>query len=181
MSFANVLTLFRLALAPLLALAILAGDARALWIFGASVATDLLDGFAARTFSRKTRLGALLDPLADKATLVVAFTAGAVVGLFPVWFVALLALRDLVQLATAGALLARHRAALDLARFEPAPLGKYAATAQFFCVLGRLAAGPSPSPLDRWLPAWMLATALLTVAAGVQYLGRMVRAAGATA
>jgi cardiolipin synthase (CMP-forming) len=42
----------------------------AFWLFVAAGVSDALDGFIAKHFDRRTRLGALLDPIADKALLV---------------------------------------------------------------------------------------------------------------
>lgn len=171
---ANLLTLLRFVLAPWIGWAILTRDPRALWLLAVSIATDLLDGLAARTVSRPSTLGALLDPLADKFTLAVSFVTGTAIGLFPLWFACLVVFRDIAQLATAGAILARKKT-LNVNRFEPTPIGKYAATAQFFTVLGVLIAQhqATHSMVHRWLPAWIVACSLLTVTAGLQYLARL--------
>src|SRR5579862_3935599 len=42
----------------------------AFWVFVAAGLSDALDGFIAKHFDRRTRLGALLDPIADKTLLV---------------------------------------------------------------------------------------------------------------
>ncbi|HEU0156882.1 MAG TPA: CDP-alcohol phosphatidyltransferase family protein, partial [Stellaceae bacterium] len=60
----NLITLARLLLVPLAIWLIL--DARygaAFWIFVAAGVSDGLDGFIAKRFDRRTRLGALLDPV----------------------------------------------------------------------------------------------------------------------
>ena len=170
MTLANVLTLARLACAPLLGILIFTHDDRALWIFGFAALTDLLDGLAARTISRKSQLGSLLDPLADKALLLISFIAGACVGLFPLWLVATTVLRDAAQLTVAFALV--RRGALDTQRFEPTRLGKYAAFAQALTIVGALLLDRNvhSSLLRSYLPAWMIVCALFTLTAGLQYL-----------
>jgi cardiolipin synthase len=70
-------------------------------VFWAIAAGDYLDGFLARATGQYSRLGALLDPLVDRLTVL----AGAVVcwsfELVPRWMLALLALRELAMLALA--------------------------------------------------------------------------------
>ena len=67
-------------------------------VFWAIAAGDYLDGFLARVTGQYSRMGALLDPLVDRLTIL----AGAVVcwnfELLPRWLLALLALRELVML-----------------------------------------------------------------------------------
>src|ERR1700758_664917 len=67
----NLISLARLLLVPLEIWLILVGRyGLAFWILVAAGISDALDGFIAKRFDRRTRLGALLDPVADKAMLV---------------------------------------------------------------------------------------------------------------
>ncbi len=67
-------------------------------VFWAIAAGDYLDGFLARVTGQYSRMGALLDPLVDRLTIL----SGAVVcwsfELLPRWALALLALRELAML-----------------------------------------------------------------------------------
>jgi cardiolipin synthase len=67
-------------------------------VFWAIAAGDYLDGFLARVTGQYSRMGALLDPLVDRLTIL----AGAIVcwsfELLPRWALALLALRELTML-----------------------------------------------------------------------------------
>lgn len=71
-------------------------------VFWAIAAGDYLDGILARLTGQYSRMGALLDPLVDRLTIL----AGAVVcwsfELLPRWALALLALRELTMLAIAS-------------------------------------------------------------------------------
>ena len=71
------------------------------WSSGLIAAGDYLDGFLARVTGQYSRMGALLDPLVDRLTIL----AGAVVcwhfELLPRWALALLALRELAMLVLA--------------------------------------------------------------------------------
>ncbi len=67
----NLISLGRLLLVPLTIWLILGGRyGIAFWVFVAAGVSDALDGFIAKRFNRRTRLGALLDPIADKTLLV---------------------------------------------------------------------------------------------------------------
>jgi CDP-diacylglycerol--glycerol-3-phosphate 3-phosphatidyltransferase len=77
----------------------------ALGVFTFAAATDGIDGWIARRFNQKSDLGAFLDPIADKALILTAVT---ILALFnwgpdgwgiPIWFAALVILRDSIILA----------------------------------------------------------------------------------
>ena len=78
----NILSLFRIALIPVLVLTYLSCDD--IWLPASvlvlSGLTDLLDGWIARHFNQISEIGKLLDPIADKLTpgnhLSVAVVAG---------------------------------------------------------------------------------------------------------
>jgi CDP-diacylglycerol--glycerol-3-phosphate 3-phosphatidyltransferase/cardiolipin synthase len=85
MTLATWITVFRLLLVPIFAACLLAsgqeglsevdrGQYRmgALAVFLSAAVSDALDGFVARRFGQISRLGALLDPLADKLLLITA-------------------------------------------------------------------------------------------------------------
>ncbi|MEW6446121.1 MAG: CDP-alcohol phosphatidyltransferase family protein [Pseudomonadota bacterium] len=98
----NLITLARMALIPWIALALAEGRyAEATVLFALAAASDGVDGLLARRFGWQTRLGAILDPLADKAMILAAVIALAVGGLLPVWLLGLLLLRDLLIVAGA--------------------------------------------------------------------------------
>ena len=73
----NILTLLRLAAAPGVAVMFLYftrpyADWFALILFVTASVTDWLDGYLARAWKQETKLGAMLDPIADKAMVVIA-------------------------------------------------------------------------------------------------------------
>ena len=77
MTFPTVLTIARLLAAPLLALGFLVlarplADWLALVLFVAASLTDWTDGYLARAWGQVTRLGTMLDPIADKAMVTAA-------------------------------------------------------------------------------------------------------------
>jgi cardiolipin synthase len=101
----------RLAALPVfLYLAFSSGDGRdpaAAAVFVAIAAGDYVDGFVARATGQYSRLGALLDPIVDRLTIL----AGAAVcwhfELLPRWALAVLAARELITLLLAQIYLRR--------------------------------------------------------------------------
>lgn len=97
----NFLTLLRMAIVPFFVLAVFAHEfTLAVWIFVISGFTDVLDGWIARTFDLESRIGALLDPLADKILLTAAYISLAVphgqAVVIPLWLAILTLFRDFV-------------------------------------------------------------------------------------
>lgn len=73
----NILTVFRLLATPLVPIAFLyftrpLADWVALVIFSLAAITDYLDGYLARLWKQQSRFGAMLDPIADKAMVIIA-------------------------------------------------------------------------------------------------------------
>jgi cardiolipin synthase len=94
----NALSLLRLFLVPVVVALLLArSDALAATFFVLAALTDFLDGRLAR-IAGPTRLGHVLDPLADRLMLSSVALVLAVRGLLPVWAVAILVGRDLLAL-----------------------------------------------------------------------------------
>jgi cardiolipin synthase (CMP-forming) len=99
MNVPNALSLLRLLITFFFILAVDAGRFHlALGLFALQAATDLLDGLIARATGSKTRLGAFLDPLADKTMLLSAFVILTLKGIVPVWIFATIFIRDLILL-----------------------------------------------------------------------------------
>ena len=93
---ANLLTLLRLLLVPVVVKLIVEGHYQAAgWVFGGAAFTDILDGLAARGLKLKTSTGAYFDPIADKILLSSVFLALAWARLLPWWIVAVILGRDL--------------------------------------------------------------------------------------
>lgn len=61
--------------------------------------TDGVDGFIAKRFNAVTKLGAILDPLADKALLVSSYVMLSILGIIPFWLMVVVVFRDVVIIA----------------------------------------------------------------------------------
>jgi cardiolipin synthase len=72
-------------------------DGIALIVLVVSAFTDWLDGFLARKLNQFSRLGELLDPLADRLYVIAALAALYIRELLPIWVVVLLILRDVLM------------------------------------------------------------------------------------
>lgn len=93
----NALTFLRILLIAPFAAALMAEEYRfALVIFFLASATDAFDGFLARHYNWRTRLGAIADPLADKALLITAYLMLVLTGVLPIWLFVLVLGRDLL-------------------------------------------------------------------------------------
>jgi cardiolipin synthase len=91
----NIITLGRILLVPLIVWAIASNQmAIAFVIFVVAGVSDAIDGFLAKRFNMTTEIGALLDPLADKALLVTIYVALAIWNAIPAWLVILVVSRD---------------------------------------------------------------------------------------
>ena len=98
----NALSVLRLAGVPLLLWLLLGPhhDLLAVVVLALSGFTDWLDGKLARLMNQSSRLGALLDPAADRLYTVSTLLAFAMRDILPWWVVAMLLARDLVLMST---------------------------------------------------------------------------------
>lgn len=96
----NVISVFRILLvAPVVIFILDQRFVEALLLFVVAGVSDGIDGYLARRFQWQSRLGSVLDPLADKLLLVSSFIALGWLGLMPVWMVGLVIIRDVVIVA----------------------------------------------------------------------------------
>jgi len=93
----NIITLGRIILVPIIVWAIVSSQMEiAFAIFVVAGVSDAVDGFLAKRFNMTSELGALLDPLADKALLVSIYISLGVWGEIPRWLVILVVSRDIM-------------------------------------------------------------------------------------
>lgn len=132
----NAISLGRIAMIPVLIVSILRWEdpTVALWILGALVVSDWLDGKIARLWNMRSTWGERLDPIADRILVAAVPVAFAVAGYIPVWVVVVLLTRDALLTVT---LPVYRRRGLDP---EVTYLGK-AATFALFWSLPLLLAG----------------------------------------
>jgi len=128
----NLLSLFRILLVPVFLWSMLNGKAfEALLIFFLAGLTDMLDGFTARIWHQRTKIGTILDPAGDKLLMVASYVvltlpSVASPNVIPLWLTLVVFARDL--LIVSGALIAylswKQKA------FTPSWLGKISTICQ---------------------------------------------------
>src|ERR1051326_3773569 len=116
----NSLTLFRIFLVPILVVVLLTkySNRLGLMIFLVAAATDFFDGYFARRMQKITRLGVLLDPIADKLLMSAAFISLVELGMARAWMVVIIIGREF---AVSGL---RAIAAQQGVTIAASPLGK---------------------------------------------------------
>src|SRR5262249_13750346 len=96
----NALTILRLGLIPVTAYFLfIEAYAAALATFLTAALTDFADGYIARHWKITSKVGAALDPIADKLNMLVATLLLAWQSLLPVWLAVAIVLRDVLIVA----------------------------------------------------------------------------------
>lgn len=134
----NVVTVLRLAALPFIWHSLVTARFwQALVLIAVFAATDWIDGYLARRLDQVTRLGQLLDPLADRALLAVTAIAMVVAGVLPWWAVAAVVVRDLIVLLVAAVLVAGPSQAPPVTRLgKTATAGLFVALPMFVAASG---------------------------------------------
>jgi CDP-diacylglycerol--glycerol-3-phosphate 3-phosphatidyltransferase len=150
----------------------------ALAVFIIAASSDGIDGWVARRFNQKSDFGAFIDPIADKGLML---TGVVMAGLFdwgdagwrlPLWYVALVFLREAVILGGIGVLWSKHRHV----KMDPHWTSKLCTILQMFALGWVMLRVPLFSPALACIPA-----ALLTLWSGIEYFRqgqRILRSAG---
>src|SRR6266446_1915865 len=162
MGLANWLTTLRILLIPVfVTLLVYRHPREALLVFCLASLTDLLDGYIARSRGSQTRLGAFLDPVADKLLLTSAFVTLAYLKVLPFWIAAVVVSRDLIL--SVGVLVIH--VAGGTVHPSPSWLGKASTFCQVATVVAAMVAFYwSALPVLPRLLAWV--TAAFTVTSG---------------
>ena len=165
MGLANWLTVLRILLIPVfVSLLVYRHSALALVVFLVAALTDLLDGYVARQRGSQSRLGAFLDPMADKLLLVSSFVTLTWLRVLPFWIAAVVISRDIILVVGA---LAIHMAG---GRIYPRPTwaGKAATLFQVLTILTGLTGRFLGVDLGVGVFIWLAAA--FTIASGLQYI-----------
>ncbi len=142
----NVISLLRLACIPIF-LWLLFGQDERLWaavLWGVVGATDWVDGWWARKFDVVSEFGKLIDPVTDRAVLIVGIFAVGIDGSVPWWLVIVTLVRE-VLVAIAGVVLG----ALGARRIDVTWWGKCATFGLYFA-FPLLLAGASDAGIADW-------------------------------
>ena len=163
----NLITLLRFLMVPPFVWLLLEGrHGQALALFFIAGFSDGLDGFLAKRYGWTSRLGGLLDPLADKLLLLSAFVTLGYLGLLPVYLVGLVLLRDVVIVS--GAIAYHFRVArLDA---DPSWVSKVNTVLQIALVLLVIFNQAYPWLAPFWLLMLEAMVVLATVWSGLDYV-----------
>ena len=163
----NIITLVRLGLVPIMAY-YLANEAYeiALPIFLVAALSDLVDGYIARRFQLVSKLGATLDPIADKLNMLVATILLAWQMLLPLWLAIAIVVRDIVIVAGAIA----YRLARGRLHIAPTRLSKINTFIEFTVLLLVMAAAAGWFKPGVWMSTVFVIVFMTVVASGAQYV-----------
>lgn len=160
----NLITVLRILLVLPTGWVLLRQDfALALVLFLVAGVSDGLDGFLAKHYGWTSRLGALLDPLADKALLVTCYAVLAWIELLPPWLLVLVVTRDVVIVA--GAVVYNYR--IRRLEAEPTLISKLNTVLQIALVLLVIVQQLAPD----WVPAGWIQLLIYAVTASVVWSG----------
>ncbi|ABY93492.1 MAG: CDP-diacylglycerol--glycerol-3-phosphate 3-phosphatidyltransferase [Caldanaerobacter subterraneus] len=115
MNIPNFLTLVRFLLIPLFVYTFFyvpEGNTYAAVIFILSGITDILDGYIARHYNQVTKIGTLLDPLADKLMILTVLTSLWIKDLIPFFVIAILMVKELSMIIGAAILYKKQEIAI---------------------------------------------------------------------
>ncbi len=187
----NILTLLRICLVPVFVIMVLRKQGfGALLIFFLAGLTDVLDGLTARMWHLKTKIGTLIDPIADKLLLSTAFILLTFKDMdlpymIPLWLTAVVVSRDLIML-TGGVVIYLWKGARN---FLPSIFGKISTVLQvgtvFLVLLANYVQASSWSRFSllsslaspSFLSAFFVITLTSTVVSGAYYILRGIRMA----
>ena len=166
MTVPNLITTIRIILAPVFVIYLINDQLLpALVVFLVCAVTDGLDGMLARLMNQRSKLGAYLDPLADKLLLVAAFVTLSVRGYLPAWLTVLVFSRDtIILLGVLVLFLIRTEFAI-----KPTPISKITTWLQFITILVVLSQAYMPF-ITKFYPYIFYLTALLTISSGLHYM-----------
>lgn len=172
----NLLTLLRLLLVPCFLVASRKGMfVTAFVLFVIAAATDSLDGMIARRWNMHSKLGALLDPAADKILMVMGvlyytFAHGIPVIRLPGWLTFAVFIRDFLIAFFSYLMYTR----VNITRFPPTVYGKISTILQMVALSVTIAVNAFVPPAS-WLP-WVTmlyrASMLMTLISGWHYMNR---------
>ena len=161
----NIITLFRLILVPVYAAVYFALPHMrwlALLCFLVACLSDVVDGYIARKYNLISKIGTVLDPLADKLMYITVVCGLVISGTINFWFFLIYAVKELVMIVGAAVMIK------EIKEVIPAKWYGKLSTALFFVVISVPIVYPS-----NWDTLWInlayLAVLLLAIYAFVRY------------
>jgi cardiolipin synthase len=173
----NLITLARLFAVPLAVWLILQREMDlAFWLFIAAGVSDAVDGFIAKRFDAKSQVGAVLDPVADKALLVSVYVTLGATGFLPSWLVILVVFRDVLIV---GGVLTLYVLGQEPA-IRPLFVSKANTATQILLAAAVLLNAAYGVPSSGIVAVLLWIVAATTFASGAAYVARWVKGGGAS-
>ena len=176
MTVPNLITSLRIILTPIFIIYLINGETLpALIVFTLAGLSDAADGFIARVFNQKSKLGAILGPIADKLLLVTAFVMLSVKDFIPSWLTVIVISRDLlILLAVLILFLSKENVEM-----RPAFISKITTCLQLATVFNVLFADCFPGFAFHQFSIYLFwATGLMSVTSFLHYLRQWFRIMG---
>jgi cardiolipin synthase len=163
----NIISVMRILLVAPIAIALFHERlALAIVLFAVAAISDAADGFLAKRFGWQTELGAVLDPIADKALLVAVFVTLSLMKLVPLWLMAAAVARDVIIVAGAAA----YRIFIGPLTAHPSLISKINTVCQAAFILGVVSRAKFSLPPE-WVITWLGALVFMTVwVSGIDYV-----------
>lgn len=170
----NAISFMRIALVlPILLLIVQGRYDLALALFLLAGFSDGVDGFLAKRYGWGSRLGALLDPVADKLLIAGAFITLVIVGQVPLWLAAVVIGRDLVILGGALA----YSFLVAPVEGEPTRISKLNTALELLFILFVLSRAAFDWPADISITVLGAAVLVTVVVSGIDYVWSWTRRA----
>jgi cardiolipin synthase len=170
----NILTMLRLCLVPCFLGASIEGMYTvAFVIFVSAAVTDILDGMIARRWNVKSRLGALMDPAADKTLMICGFLYYTLASKLPMrglpgWLTFTVFMRDFLIISFAYLMYTRVR----ITRFPPSAAGKISTLLQAVTLATVIAVNAFLPSFLRFVEILFRVSLVMTLVSGWGYLRR---------
>ena len=167
----NYLTLIRIAAIPFFLVLLFSRlYDYALLVFLIGGITDALDGPVARFTNQRTRLGAYLDPLADKLLIISSLVVLTLIDSVPAWLTILVLSRDVIVTLGYGAI---YFVVEERMEIQPSTLGKINTFLLLLTITIVLVSLYDPNMIPSPLPFYLfLLSAVTTIISGLQYVYR---------
>ena len=167
----NLLTISRILLTPGFVMAFVNHSIDVAWVlFAVAGFTDALDGILARLLKQRSRLGGMLDPLADKVLLVTSFICLSLHDWIPAWLTVMVVSRDVFIV---GGLAVLHFWGVNISkRIQPLKISKLTTVAQIGLVLFVMVERSFDIDYAAARMTLVGITAILTAFSGIHYVLR---------
>jgi CDP-diacylglycerol--glycerol-3-phosphate 3-phosphatidyltransferase len=168
MNIPNKITILRIVLVPIFVALMLTripyGGSLAAAIFVIAALTDSLDGYLARKWKQVTKLGAILDPLADKLLITAALISLVELGRIPGWIAIVIIGREF---AVTGLRVVKAEEGIIIPASKMGKLKTISqVTAVLLIILQKLYSPLAPFALGQW---FMYIAVIITIVSGIEY------------